>query len=107
MARDRAARAAIDVSDGLADAVRQLADASGVGARIDAATLPHPPGARRWFEARGDDPVLAAHWRQRRLRDAVRGGAGAPTGRLRAARARIGHAVHLHRHAHQAARLRR
>ena len=60
MARDRAARAAIDVSDGLADAVRQLATASGVGARLDAATPAARPGARRWFEARGEDPVLAA-----------------------------------------------
>jgi thiamine-monophosphate kinase len=60
MARDRAARAAVDLSDGLADAVRQLADASGLGARIDAAVLPIDPGARRWFDARGEDPVLAS-----------------------------------------------
>ena len=60
MARDRAARAGLDLSDGLADAVRQLTSASGVGARIDASALPIEPGARRWFEARGDDPVLAA-----------------------------------------------
>ena len=60
MARDRASRAGLDLSDGLADAVRQLTSASGVGARIDAAALPIDPGARRWFEARGDDPVVAA-----------------------------------------------
>ena len=60
MARDRASCAALDLSDGLADAVRQLASASGVGARIDASALPIEPGARRWFEAHGDDPVLAA-----------------------------------------------
>ncbi len=60
MARDRAARAAVDLSDGLADAVRQLTAASGAGARIDAACLPIEPGARRWFDAHGHDPVAAA-----------------------------------------------
>ncbi len=60
MARDRAARAAVDLSDGLADAVRQLTTASGTGARIDAACLPIEQGARRWFDARGLDPVTAA-----------------------------------------------
>jgi len=41
--RTKAASAAMDLSDGLADAVRQLAEASGTGARIDAAALPiHP-----------------------------------------------------------------
>ena len=60
MARDRAARAAVDLSDGLADAVWQLATASGVGARIDASALPIEPGARTWFAASGDDPLLAA-----------------------------------------------
>ena len=55
-----AARAAIDVSDGLAASIRQLADASGVGARIEADLLPILPDARRWFESRGEDPVEAA-----------------------------------------------
>ena len=60
MARDRAARAAIDLSDGLADAVHQICTAAGVGARLDAATLPLEPAARLWFAAHGVDPVLAA-----------------------------------------------
>ena len=38
--RTRSASAAMDLSDGLADAVRQLAEASGVGARIDAGAIP-------------------------------------------------------------------
>ncbi|MEO5823462.1 MAG: thiamine-phosphate kinase [Vicinamibacteraceae bacterium] len=42
--RTRAASAAMDLSDGLADAVRQLAEASGTGARLDAAALPVHPG---------------------------------------------------------------
>jgi thiamine-monophosphate kinase len=52
-----AARAAIDVSDGLAASVRQLAAASGAGARIDGDLLPLLPEARRWFASRGADAV--------------------------------------------------
>jgi thiamine-monophosphate kinase len=43
--RTRAASAAMDLSDGLADAVRQVAEASGTGAAIDAAAVPIHPGA--------------------------------------------------------------
>jgi thiamine-monophosphate kinase len=50
----------MDLSDGLADAVRQVAAASGTGAIIDAARLPVAEGARRWFEQHGTDPVEAA-----------------------------------------------
>jgi thiamine-monophosphate kinase len=60
MARAGAARAAMDASDGLADAVRQLAAASGSGARIDADAVPVEPGARAWWRSKGQDPVLAA-----------------------------------------------
>jgi thiamine-monophosphate kinase len=60
LARNRAASACMDLSDGLSDAVHQIADASRVGARIDAATLPIEPGARRVFEARGLDAVAEA-----------------------------------------------
>jgi thiamine-monophosphate kinase len=42
--RTRAASAAMDLSDGLADAVRQLAEASGTGARLEAGALPVHPG---------------------------------------------------------------
>jgi thiamine-monophosphate kinase len=58
--RAKAARAAMDLSDGLADAVEQVATASGVGVRIDAAALPIDPCARDWWTARGADPVRAA-----------------------------------------------
>lgn len=60
LGRNRAASACMDLSDGLADAVRQIADASGTGATIDASALPIDPGAAHWFESRGQDPVLAA-----------------------------------------------
>lgn len=60
MARDGAARAAIDLSDGLADAVRQLAVASGTGARLEAAALPLEPGAVAWQQARGRDALHEA-----------------------------------------------
>ena len=58
--RARAARAAMDLSDGLADAVRQVAAASHVGVRIDAEALPIDECARSWWTDRGIDPVLAA-----------------------------------------------
>ena len=45
LGRNRAARACIDLSDGLADAVRQLASASGVGAIVEADTVPIEQGA--------------------------------------------------------------
>jgi thiamine-monophosphate kinase len=50
----------MDLSDGLADGVRQMAEASGTGAVVDAEALPIPDAARRWFEATGLDPVTAA-----------------------------------------------
>lgn len=58
--RNRAATAAMDLSDGLADALEQVAAASGVGVRVDASSLPIDPGAREWWTARGVDPVMAA-----------------------------------------------
>ena len=60
LGRNRVARAGVDLSDGLADGLRQLTRASGVGAVVDSAAIPVHPGARRWFVRRGDDPVEAA-----------------------------------------------
>lgn len=56
----RAASACMDLSDGLADAVAQVALASGTGAAIDAALLPIPDAAARWFAAQGQDLVAAS-----------------------------------------------
>ena len=58
--RARAAKAAMDLSDGLADALRQVARASGVGVRIDGDALPIDACAREWWTSRAIDPVIAA-----------------------------------------------
>ena len=60
LGRNRAATACMDLSDGLADAVRQIAEASGTGAVIDAAALPVNDAARAWFARSGCDPITAA-----------------------------------------------
>jgi thiamine-monophosphate kinase len=60
LGRNRAASACMDLSDGLADAVRQVAETSGTGAVIDSAALPIDPAAAAWFREQGIDPVTAA-----------------------------------------------
>jgi|TARA_B100002003_G_scaffold159084_1_gene147624 thiamine-monophosphate kinase len=57
LGRNRAASAAVDLSDGLGDGVRQLALASGVGAILDASAVPIDEGARRWFQTHDLDPL--------------------------------------------------
>ena len=59
-ARNHAASACMDLSDGLADAVLQVAEASGVGMQLTAAALPIAAAVRAWAEARGLDPVHEA-----------------------------------------------
>ena len=58
--RNRAATAAMDLSDGLADALEQVATASGAGVRVDAAALPIDACASRWWTAQGADVIRAA-----------------------------------------------
>ncbi len=60
VARNRAASAGMDLSDGLADGVHQVAQASGVGAVVDADALPVEPAARDWFTRNGKDAVTEA-----------------------------------------------
>jgi thiamine-monophosphate kinase len=60
LGRNRAASACMDLSDGLADGVRQIAEASGAGASIEAGALPVPSAAREFFERDGSDPILSA-----------------------------------------------
>jgi thiamine-monophosphate kinase len=57
LARNRAASACVDLSDGLADGAQRIAEASGVGVTLDAAALPIDPEVRRFFEAQGLDAV--------------------------------------------------
>jgi thiamine-monophosphate kinase len=60
LGRNRAATACMDTSDGVADAVRQIAEASGVGATIDASLLPIPAAAHEYFRRAGVDPIVGA-----------------------------------------------
>jgi thiamine-monophosphate kinase len=57
LGRNRVATACIDLSDGLADGVHRIADASRVGITVDADALPIDAAARAAFERRGDDPL--------------------------------------------------
>ena len=57
VAAARAASACMDLSDGLADAARQLATASGTGVVIEAESVPLSAGAEKWL---GPDPMSAA-----------------------------------------------
>ena len=60
LARTGASRAAIDLSDGLADGLRRLCEGSGTGMRIDTSALPVDPSARAVFASLDLDPVEAS-----------------------------------------------
>jgi thiamine-monophosphate kinase len=60
LGRNRAASACVDLSDGLADGVRRIAEASGVGVTVDASLLPIDPAARAFFDAQRRNPVDAS-----------------------------------------------
>jgi thiamine-monophosphate kinase len=108
LARNRAASACVDLSDGLADGIRRIAEASGVGVTVDASQLPIDPAARALFDAQrvdaieasiasGDDYELLVAVRPRargRLAAAIRHG-GVPLTRI--GRCTEDRAVTLHR----------
>jgi len=48
------------LSDGLADGIRQIAAASGVGIAVDGETIPLADGVGEYHRAQGHDPVCAA-----------------------------------------------
>ena len=60
LGRNRSATSCIDLSDGLADGLQQIAAASGVGMTVDEAEIPLADGVAEFHRARGDDPVCAA-----------------------------------------------
>jgi thiamine-monophosphate kinase len=60
LGRNRAASACVDLSDGLADGLVQLAGASGVGMEIDAQAVPVGAPAASWFASLGIDALRAA-----------------------------------------------
>jgi len=60
LGRNRAATSCMDLSDGLADGIRHIAEASAVGMTIERSAIPVQPEARTWFESRNADPVLEA-----------------------------------------------
>jgi thiamine-monophosphate kinase len=60
VSRNRAASACVDLSDGLADAVRQLAAAGGTGAALESSAVPVHAGAAAWTASLGQDPLLSA-----------------------------------------------
>jgi len=60
LGRNRAATACMDLSDGLADAARQIALASGVGMAIDGGQVPLDPDARAWSSEQGRDALIDA-----------------------------------------------
>jgi thiamine-monophosphate kinase len=60
LGRNRAASSCMDLSDGLADAVQQVAQMSGVGMTIEAGAVPISQAARGWFAQRGMDPLMQA-----------------------------------------------
>ena len=60
LGRNRAASACIDLSDGLADGVRQIAEASAVGIVVDGASVPISEEARRWYAGGGHDAIEAS-----------------------------------------------
>jgi thiamine-monophosphate kinase len=60
LGRNRAASACIDLSDGLADGLRQIAAASGVGIIVDETAIPLAHGVTEFYESRGTDPLCAA-----------------------------------------------
>jgi len=57
LGRNRAASSCMDLSDGLADGVRQIAEASGVGIRLDASAIPVGQALRDDHARNGPDPL--------------------------------------------------
>jgi thiamine monophosphate kinase len=65
LGRNRAASACIDLSDGLADGIRQIAAASGVGIAVDGESIPLADGVGEYHRAQGTISVRrGCRWRR-------------------------------------------
>lgn len=60
LGRTRAATAALDLSDGLADGLARLTSDHGLGCEIEAGALPISDNARAFWTSRGTDPAAEA-----------------------------------------------
>jgi thiamine-monophosphate kinase len=60
LGRNRAASSCMDLSDGLADGLAQLAAASEVALEVDPDAVPVAPAAASWFRRAGADPLQSA-----------------------------------------------
>jgi thiamine-monophosphate kinase len=60
LSRHKAATSCIDLSDGLADGVKQICEASGAGMLIDSSLVPIDPGAIDWCARTSGDARAAA-----------------------------------------------
>jgi thiamine-monophosphate kinase len=60
LGRNGAATSCMDLSDGLADGVRQIAEASSVGMTLDGRSIPIGPETREWLSRKGRDPMEVA-----------------------------------------------
>ena len=86
LGRNRAAHACVDLSDGLADGVRQIGESSGLGAVVDAGALPIEQGATFADALQGGEDyelLFAVSSRMRsRLRNVMRLGQGLAVTRI-------------------------
>jgi thiamine-monophosphate kinase len=60
LGRNRAASSCMDLSDGLADGLRQVAAASGAGIEVDTSIIPISDGSQQWHQRAGGDPIETA-----------------------------------------------
>jgi thiamine-monophosphate kinase len=60
LGKNGAATSCMDLSDGLADGVRQIAEASSVGMTLDGSSIPIAPETREWLSRKDRDPIEVA-----------------------------------------------
>ena len=60
LGKNGVATSCMDLSDGLADGVRQIAQASSVGMTLDGSSIPIGQESREWLSRKGRDPIEVA-----------------------------------------------